>query len=159
MNRFIATCFAAAALCTSACSDSSGSSGNNATSAVAISYTVVSSGVQIGIQNQQLQIITDAGQFASLMSTLTLSGNIPSVDFSANELIGIFLGASVGPCGNDQLSISSVQESDSTVTVNASRQVTVPPPGFGACVRPPPGLSYDLVTIPITTKPISLIFN
>lgn len=156
MNRLIAACFAAATLCTSACSHSSGSSGNNAASVT--DYTVVSSGVQTGIQNQQLQIITNAEQFASLMSITSLSGNIPSVDFSSNELIGVFLGANVG-CGTDQLSIPSLQQSDSTVTVNASRQVTLPPSG-GACnLAPLNGLSYVLVTIPKTTKPISLIFT
>lgn len=124
-----------------------------------LDFNIVSSGVQRGIHNQQLQVITTAKQFASLLSVTKLPGTAPKVDFSTHELIGVFLGANVG-CGTDGLRINNVQYSDVTVTVYASRHVGQPNVAGGGCTKMRlAGLSYVLISIPKTDKPISLVFD
>lgn len=131
------------------------SSANQATN---VQYTVESSGVEVGISNPQFQVIKSDSQFSALVSVATMSGTIPTVDFSANELVAVYLGENVG-CGTDTLSINGVTSADSTVTVIASRKTT-PPVNGGPCnLLPLNGFSYVLLTIPKTTKPVSLSFE
>jgi len=150
------------------CEPSSANSPGNATQAINkasatapkhIEFNIFSAGVQQGIHNQQLQVITTAKQFSSLLSMTKLSGTTPKVDFSAHELIGVFLGANVG-CGTDGLKINDVQYTDTTVTVYASRHVGQPNVAGGGCTKMRlAGLSYALISIPKTDKTISLVFN
>lgn len=131
----------------------------SATAAKSIEFKVVSSGLQRGIQGQQLWVITTEKQFESLVSVAKLSGSKPNVDFSKDELIGVFLGSNVG-CGTDGLKINSVNETKATVTVHASRIAHKPNAAGGACTRMPlNGFSYALISIPKTNKTISLVFD
>lgn len=61
-----------------------------------VSYTVESTGAQVGIENQQFQVITSDTQFTALTSTAEMSGNLPLVDYTNDELIAVFLGSNVG---------------------------------------------------------------
>ena len=131
-------------------SDSSASQVEN------VDYSLVSSGVAIGISNPQFQIIKSDSQFSALVSVATLSGTMPTLDFSTRELIAIFLGENVG-CGTDSLSISNVTSNNSTVTVHASRKTNTP---IGACnLAPLNGFSYVFISIPKDTKPVSLSYE
>ncbi len=131
----------------------------SATAPEHLKFNIVSSGVQQGIDNQQLQVITSAKQLSSLLSVTNLSGTAPKVDFSTHELIAVFLGANVG-CGTDGLKINNVQFTDSTVTVYASRHVGQPNVAGGGCTKMRlAGLSYALISIPKTDKTISLVFD
>jgi hypothetical protein len=171
MVRILAIIITAITAFLSGCSQSNGSSlstsTDSTTSAVnnssanpssPLTYTIVSSGVQRGINNQQMQVITSSEQFATLLSATTLFGDMPSTDFSTDELIGVFLGGNVG-CGTDGLTINSVQETDLTVTVYATRKLGEPNMGGGCSKMPVDGLSYALISIPKTTKTVSLLFD
>lgn len=152
--------FAGCKLSSASGTGSAGSAVGATTSmAKSIEFKVVSSGLQRGIRNQQLWVITSDKQFASLASLAKLSGNKPKVDFSKDELIGVFLGSNVG-CGTDGLKINSVKETDATVTVYASRIAHKSNAAGGGCTRMPlNGFSYALISIPKTSKTISLVFN
>lgn len=167
MAKRIVIIAAAAAVLFAGCKLSSASSparsgsmaGASATAPASIDFKVVSSGVQRGIQGQQLRVVTTEKQFASLASMAKLSGSQPKVDFSKDEVIGVFLGTNVG-CGTDGLKVKSVGESGATVTVHASRLVRKPNTKGGACtIMPLNGFSYVLISIPKTNKTISLAFD
>lgn len=142
---------------------SSGSSGSTVSASAAMAKTVefkvVSSGVQRGVHDQRLHVITTDKQLASLISMAKLSGEKPSADFSRDELVGVFLSSNLG-CGTDGLKVNSVKESDTTVTVYASRLVRKPNAKGGACtIMRLNGFAYVLISIPKTSKAISLVFE
>lgn len=156
------TTTAAMTVLTSACSPSisAGQTNNvsqasNGSTPTDVAYTV-DAGLQTGIDNQQLQVITSDTQFAALVSSASMSGTLPALDYSKNELVAVFLGPNAG-CGTDGLSVDNVDATDITVTVHVKR--TLYPPPNGVCtVLPLNGRRYALVTIPKTSKAVSLRF-
>jgi hypothetical protein len=123
MRLFIFSATAAMMMITSGCMRDvgAGQTGN-------VSYTVASTGTQVGIESQQFRVITSDTQFAALTSVAVMSGNLPSVDYTKDELIAVFLGPNTG-CGTDGLSVEKLDESDSTVTVYVKRNLNSPPNG------------------------------
>jgi len=121
-----------------------------------VAFTIESSGIQVGIPNQQFQIIISNSQYSSLLSTITITGNPPSVDFSSKELVTIFTGMNNG-CFSDLLSLESVIETAKTVTISVKRTITNPPPGM-ACTLPVIFNSgpYMFISMPKTNKLVSL---
>ncbi|MHB8472619.1 MAG: hypothetical protein ACYDC8_07190 [Gammaproteobacteria bacterium] len=121
-----------------------------------VAFTIESSGNQTGIPNQQLQIITSDSQYSSLLSTISINGNPPSVDFSSKELVAVFTGTNVG-CFLDRLSSESVIETANTVTITVKRAIFNPPPGMG-CTLPVIINSgpYVFISMPKTNKLVSL---
>jgi hypothetical protein len=131
------------------------STGSNGAAPTNVPYTVAS-GLQNGIENQQFQVITSDAQFAALASLASMSGDLPTVDYSKDELVAVFLGPNAG-CGTDGLSVENVDESDVTVSVYVKR--TLYPPPNGVCtVLPLKGRRYALLTIPKTSQTVSLRF-
>lgn len=120
-----------------------------------VSYTVESAGTQFGILNEQFQVILNATQFSSLLSSTSLSGTIPSVDFNNVSLVAVFSGLQRG-CFGDTLSITGVLETKSTITISVVRTIHNPPPGTSCTYAIPAGGPYVLISIPKTDKLISL---
>ena len=133
-----ATVFFAGCKLSSASSPVSHGSAANASAATpgSVNFKVVSSGIQQGIHSQQLRVITSTKQLSNLVSVTKLGGDKPNVDFSKDELIGVFLGSNLG-CGTDGLKISGVKESETAVTVYASRLVSTQSAGSGLALQHP----------------------
>jgi len=166
MIKYLALGIVSVTLCISACSDSNGSTDSQASShsgSSALSpsptpiYTNASQGSQSGIFNQQTQVIVDSEQFSSLLSSVSLSGTIPNVDFSSSELVGVFIN-NTSTCGMDSLSVGSINETPTTVTLHISRQQPTQDPNI-ACTMQFRGHPYILVEIQKTTKPISVVYE
>lgn len=120
-----------------------------------VPYTVESWGSQTGVENQQLQVITSDAQYASLLSSVSLTGTIPAVNFGTLSLVSLFLGNHIG-CLGDTLSVNSVIETEKTITLNVSRTIGYPPPNTACAAVVPLGGPYLLIGIPKTGKLISL---
>lgn len=120
-----------------------------------VAYSVESQGTQTGVENQQFQVITSDAQYASLLSSVLLSGAIPAVDFGNLSLLSIFLGNHIG-CRGDTLSVNSVIETEKTITLSISRTIGNPPPNTVCAAVVPLGGPYLLVSIPKSDKLISL---
>ena len=150
MRIFLGTITLVVMLLTSACirSIDAGQSRN-------IPYTVESTGTQFGILNEQFQEILDATQYSSLLSTTTLTGTIPSVDFNKLSLVAVFSGLQKG-CFGDTLSVTGVIETENTITINVVRTVNDVPPGMPCTRALPAGGPYVLISIPKSEKLISL---
>ncbi|MHB8472618.1 MAG: hypothetical protein ACYDC8_07185 [Gammaproteobacteria bacterium] len=119
-----------------------------------VAFTIESSGNQTGIQNQQFQIITDGSQYSALLSTISITGNPPSVDFSSNELVAVFTGMNTG-CLPDKLNAERVVETNNTVVVSVIR--TVADSGGIPCnTFVINGGPYVLLSMPKTNKLVSL---
>lgn len=138
------------ALLASGCINSSDASQNSN-----VSYTVESIGTQTGILNEQFQVISDAIQFSTLLSSTSLNGTIPSVDFNNVSLVAVFSGLQKG-CLGDTLSITGVIETENTITISAVRTIHNPPPGTVCTYALPAGGPYVMISIPKTDKLISL---
>lgn len=121
-----------------------------------IPYSVISSGKQSGISNQQLHVLQDTTQYAALLSTISISGSIPNTDFSDSTLIAVFSGLSGTGC-DDSLSVSEVKERSETVLLKLTKHV---PGADAACpdVMPQDG-PYLFIEIEKNTKPISVLFD
>jgi len=120
-----------------------------------VAFTIESSDSQAGIQNQQFQIITNDSQYSTLLSTITITGNPPSVDFFSKELAVVFTGMNVG-CFPDRLRVESVIETDNMVTVSVKRTIANPPPGMGCTFPAINGGPYMFISMPKTNKLVSL---
>ena len=121
----------------------------------AVAFTIESSGVQSGVPSQQFQIIISDSQYSSLLSTITITGNPPSVDFSRKELVTIFTGMNNG-CFPDLLSLESVIETANTVTISVKRIIATPPPGTACPLARIYGGPYMFISMPKTDKLVSL---
>ena len=120
-----------------------------------VAYSVESQGTQTGVDNQQFQVITSDAQYASQLSTVSLSGPIPAINFGNLSLLSIFIGNHIG-CRGDTLSVNSVIETEKTITLSISRTIGSPPPNTVCAAVVPLGGPYLLVSMPKTTKLISL---
>lgn len=120
-----------------------------------VAYSVESQGTQTGVENQQFHVISSDAQYASLLSSVLLSGAIPTVDFGNLSLISVFLGNHIG-CLGDTLSVNSVIETEKTITLSISRTIGNPPPNTACVAVVRPGGPYLLVSIPKSDKLISL---
>lgn len=120
-----------------------------------VPYAVESTGTQFGILNQQFQEILNATQYSSLLSTTTLNGTIPSVNFDNVSLVAVFSGLQKG-CLPDTLSVTGVMESEKTITINVVRTINNPPPGTACTFAIPAGGPFVLISIPKSDKLKSL---
>lgn len=116
---------------------------------------IESNGTQVGIQNQQFHVLTSDDQYSSLLSSVTLSGAIPSINFANLALVSVFSGNHLG-CYGDTLSVNSVIETEKTITINVSRTIGNPPPETACAAVLPAGGPYLLISIPRNAKLISL---
>ncbi len=97
---------AVVSLCLTACiSDSDGND------AVNLGFTA-SSGLQTGIDNQQIRVLRNAADYAALMSQITVTGTAPNPDFSSKMLIAVL--STLDSCYT--LSAKSVVKSGDFVT-------------------------------------------
>ena len=81
-----------------------------------IDHTVVSSGIQMGIDNQQTHVLRNAATYSTFISSTQILGVIPNPDFTQNMLVGIF--STLGSC--DSLSVSSVEDLDGSIVISLS---------------------------------------
>jgi len=119
-----------------------------------VAFTIESSGNQAGIPNQQFQIVTNDSQYSSLLSTISITGNPPSVDFSSKELVAVFTGMNTG-CFPDKLTVERVVETNNTVIVSVKRTVTYSG-GIPCTALVIYGGPYVLISMPKTNKLVSL---
>jgi hypothetical protein len=135
----------------SSCTDSSASSTASGPF-MDVPHEVVSDGLQLGIKNQQLQVISNDAQLASFAATASFTPAIPAIDLAANDVIAIatgFLG-----CGG--LHLNNVSENADTLLVEIDK--TVPGPGVACAAVVLETGPYILVTVPKRGKPVSFAF-
>ena len=118
-----------------------------------VNYSVVSLGIQSGIENQQFHVINSESEYSDLFSILTIDGVIPNPDFSASTLIGIFSGYEGAICDEvATLSIESIKEVNNSLVVS----IIYTDPGvicLGAQASYGP---YIMIEIEKTIEPISI---
>jgi len=135
----------------SSCVDSSASStaGN---AFMNVPYEVVAEGLQVGITNQQLHVVTNDAQLAALAATAVFSPTIPALDLAAKNVVAIFTGLG-GDCSG--LGIVNVSESADVLLVEIEKTFR----RDAACPAFVPNNGpYFLVTTPKSGKPVSFAF-
>ena len=135
----------------SSCTDSNADSiaGN---AFVNVPYEVVAEGLQLGIKNQQLHVITNDAQLASFASMATFSPAIPAVNLDAHDVVAIVTGFT----GCSGIRLNNVSEDADTLRVEIDK--TVPGPGIACAAVVLETGPYILVTVPKKGKPVSFIF-
>lgn len=120
------------------------------------SYSVISEGNQTDIQSQRHEIVSDSESYSALLSSVpSITGEIPSPNFSTNSIVSIF--SDFGPCTD--IEVSSVEENSETLLVNLVQVYTVDP---GLCDPSPEAFStkpYLLISIKNTSKPVSFKYR
>ncbi len=135
----------------SSCTDSSASS-TAANPFMNVSYEVVAQGLQAGITNQQLHVVTDDAELAALAARAVFSPTIPALDLTAKNVVAIFTGLA-GDCSG--LAVVNVSESADILLVEIEKTFH----SDRACVAVIPNNGpYILVTTPKTGKPVSFAF-
>jgi len=135
----------------SSCTDSSASS-TDSNPFMNVPHEVVSEGLQLGIKNQQLHVISNDAQLASFAATASFPSAIPAINFDANDLVAIATG--FPGCGG--LRLNNVSESADTLLVEIDK--IVPGPGVGCLPVVLETGPYILVVVPKKGKPVSFSF-
>ena len=134
----------------SSCTDSSASS-TDSSPVMNVPHEVVSEGLQLGIKNQQLHVISNDAQLASFAATASFSSTIPAINFDANDLVAIATG--FPGCGG--LRLNNVSENAETLLVEIDKT-------FSATIACAAVVSdfgpYILVVVPKKGKPVSFSF-
>jgi hypothetical protein len=116
-----------------------------------VPHEVVSEGLQLGIKNQQLHVISNDAQLASFAATASFSSTIPAINFDANDLVAIATG--FPGCGG--LRLNNVSENADTLLVEIDKT-------FSATIACAAVVSdfgpYILVVVPKKGKPVSFSF-
>lgn len=122
-----------------------------------VAYSV-SAGTQTGIDHQEILVIQSDAQYSALTSMATFTGDMPTVNFTDNDLIALFLGSNYG-CGYDGLTINSVEENQVSIIVKVNRHITGDYIPGGTCVVPPTDSPYAFITVPKINRSVSLLFQ
>src|SRR5712691_6133043 len=136
----------------SSCVDSSASStaGN---AFMNVPYEVVAEGLQVGITNQQLHVVTNDAQLAALAATAVFSPAIPALDLAAKNVVAIFTGLG-GECSG--LGIVNVSESEDVLLVEIEKTFH----SYSVCAAFIPNNGpYILVTTPKSGTHVAFDFT
>ena len=134
----------------SSCTDSSASSTASGPF-MDVPHVVVSEGLQLGIKNQQLQVISNDAQLASFAATASFTPAIPAIDLAANDVIAI----ATGFPGCSGLHLNNVSESADTLLVEIDKTFSATVACAAVVLETGP---YILVTVPKRGKPVSFAF-
>lgn len=115
-----------------------------------IAHTVVSTGLQTGINSQQIRVVKNSTEYANLLSGVQLLGAIPNPDFTESMLVGIF--TTLNSCYT--YSISSVKKINGSIVIT----VNIASENVGAC-DPVLGNGYLLMTTAHSTMQVSVLFE
>jgi hypothetical protein len=134
----------------SSCTDSSANltAGN---AFMNVPYEVVAEGLQLGIKNQQLHVITNDTQLASFAATAKFTPVIPAIDFDANDVVAIVTGFQ----GCSGTAVNNVSESKDTLLVEIDKIFFASVACAAVVLETGP---YLLVTVPKRGKPVSFTF-
>jgi len=117
-----------------------------------VPYEVVAEGLQLGIKNQQLHVITNDAQLTSFAATATFQPGIPSINLDANDVVAIVTGFT----GCNGIRLNNVSESADTVLIQIDK--TVPGPGVACAAVILETGPFILATVPKKGKPVSFTF-
>jgi hypothetical protein len=135
----------------SSCTSSNASS-TDSNPFVNIPHEVVAEGLELGIKNQQLHVITNDAQLASFAAMATFPSGIPAVNLDASDVVAIIADST----GCNGIRLNNVSESADTLLVEIDK--TVPGPNLGCAAVVPDFRPYILVTVPKRGKPVSFTF-
>ena len=134
----------------SSCTDSSASS-TASSPFMDVPHEVVSEGLQLGIKNQQLHVISDDAQLASFAATASFNPAIPAINFDANDVVAIATG--FPGCGGMRL--NNVRENADTLFVEIDRTFRADTACAAVVSEFGP---YILMVVPKKGKPVSFTF-
>ncbi len=120
-----------------------------------VAFDIVSMGTQTGIAGQQTRVVREADQLSSLLSQVTISGEVPNPDFSSHMLVALFSAFNSG-CG-DGLTVTGVKDNGVTFIVYAV--VSVPGPDRVCPTLVPEDNPYVFIELPFSTKPVSVLID
>ena len=129
----------------SACIDNSNASQPND-----ISYSVVSTGLQTGINSQQIHVVKNDVEYSNLISGVQLLGELPNPDFSERMLVGIF--TTLNSCYSH--SIRSVKDIEGSIVIS----VNITSENIEAC-NPVVGNGYIILSTAQSSKQVSVLFK
>ncbi len=115
-----------------------------------ITYSVVSNGLQTGINSQQIHVIKNSSEYSSLISGVQLLGELPNPDFNENMLVGIF--TTLNSCYS--YSISSVKDIEGSIVIS----VNITSENIEAC-NPVVGNGYIIISTAQSSKQVSVLFK
>lgn len=155
MKKYRNILFCGAAVLALGCVPVSGFAATNPTTMTYEAFDVVSSGLQSGLTNPQVRVITQQEEYASLLSEISITGNMPIPDFRSNFMLAIFPGPIYG-CKYDA-TVGSVLNTGKTLVVNVI--LHYPSPDTVCTAVMDFNSPYLFVELHHTITPISVLYH
>lgn len=127
----------------------------SATTASQVPFNSLSAGYYQGTAPQQVAAIQSSSELTTALADITLLGAAPSVDFSNQTLIGIFIDTSASGC--EQITVNSIADDGDHLTVIARLSSAPPPSGPSICTTVVHSGAFAFLTIAKIVKPVTLV--
>jgi len=128
---------------------SSRESFNNSCTASPMEFTAISSGLQVGIADQQHQVIKNSTAYSELLSKTQLSDTaIPEIDFNQNMLVAIF--TTLNSCYS--VTVNAVNSTEQSIIITTQKSEVMP---ISVC-NPVIGNQYIFIKLEKSNREISV---